>query len=233
MKATIEIPDALYRRVKAQAALRGVAVREVTTELYSRWLSEGSEPASSQTSEEWLDEWERLGAELLGDAPEGPTATEIISADRARLDASDTASQTVMRACAIVGEALVGVVVFGSWARGTATDASDVDILIVTGADMAVTRGLYREWDAAPLEWEGRPIEPHFVGLPEPHGRLTGLWAEVATDGLVLYERGFAMSRRLAEIRGRIADGEMVRRWSNGHPYWISQVSQVEGIAQS
>jgi hypothetical protein len=31
MKATIDIPDALYRRVKARAPLDGRAVREVTT----------------------------------------------------------------------------------------------------------------------------------------------------------------------------------------------------------
>ncbi|MFN8519418.1 MAG: hypothetical protein U0667_08530 [Chloroflexota bacterium] len=38
MKATIDVPDALYRRVKARAALDGRAVRDVTIELYERWL---------------------------------------------------------------------------------------------------------------------------------------------------------------------------------------------------
>ena len=40
MKATIDIPDAMYRQVKAHAALQGRAVREVTIELYQRWLAE-------------------------------------------------------------------------------------------------------------------------------------------------------------------------------------------------
>lgn len=40
MKATIELPDELYRRVKAKTALEGRAVREVTIELYQRWLEE-------------------------------------------------------------------------------------------------------------------------------------------------------------------------------------------------
>lgn len=35
MKATIEVPDALYRRVKAKTALQGRAIREVTIELSS------------------------------------------------------------------------------------------------------------------------------------------------------------------------------------------------------
>ena len=41
MKATIDIPDDLYRQIKAEAALQGLTVREVTTRLYRRWLSEG------------------------------------------------------------------------------------------------------------------------------------------------------------------------------------------------
>ena len=39
MKATIEIPDDLYRQVKARAALQGHTIREVTIELYQAWLA--------------------------------------------------------------------------------------------------------------------------------------------------------------------------------------------------
>lgn len=38
MKATIDIPDELYRKVKAKSALEGRAVREVTIELYRQWV---------------------------------------------------------------------------------------------------------------------------------------------------------------------------------------------------
>lgn len=41
MKATIDVPDELYRRVKAKTALEGRAIREVTVELYQRWLEQG------------------------------------------------------------------------------------------------------------------------------------------------------------------------------------------------
>jgi len=41
MKATIEIPDELYRRVKAKSALEGLAVREVATTLFYSWVQEG------------------------------------------------------------------------------------------------------------------------------------------------------------------------------------------------
>jgi plasmid stability protein len=40
MKTTIDVPDDLHRAVKARAALEGRSVRDVTIELYRRWLGE-------------------------------------------------------------------------------------------------------------------------------------------------------------------------------------------------
>jgi hypothetical protein len=134
------------------------------------------------------------------------------------------AARAVVRAAGVLGEDLLGVVVFGSWARGVATAASDVDLLVVCGGGVVISRGLYGAGDEAgpPLEWEGRPVEPHFVGLPARGGRISGLWAEVATDGLVLFERRWRVSRHLAAVRSRIAAGEVERRWSEGgQPYWV------------
>lgn len=52
MKATLEIPDELYRNVKARSALEGRPVRAVAVELFEKWLtgeietgSKSSEPA--------------------------------------------------------------------------------------------------------------------------------------------------------------------------------------------
>ncbi|HEX3553223.1 MAG TPA: hypothetical protein VIA62_08340 [Thermoanaerobaculia bacterium] len=47
MKATIEIPDELYRLVKAKSALEGRAVREVTVELYQHYVEQSEAPESS------------------------------------------------------------------------------------------------------------------------------------------------------------------------------------------
>ncbi len=44
MKATIEIPDELYRRVEAKSALERRAVREVSVELYQRYVEQDEEP---------------------------------------------------------------------------------------------------------------------------------------------------------------------------------------------
>ncbi len=86
VKTTIEIPNDVYRRVKAKSALLGKHVRDVTVELYQRWLAEEIHASSGQSPEEWLEEWLRLGEETLREAPPTPTATEILSADRRRLE---------------------------------------------------------------------------------------------------------------------------------------------------
>jgi hypothetical protein len=86
MKATIEIPDDLYRLVKAKSALDGRTIREVTVELYRAWLA-GEVPASEQLSPDaWLEEWLRLGDLAMRDLPPGPTAREILEEDRNRLE---------------------------------------------------------------------------------------------------------------------------------------------------
>ena len=42
MKATIDIPDELYRRVKARTAQEGRRIREVTIDLFLQWLDESA-----------------------------------------------------------------------------------------------------------------------------------------------------------------------------------------------
>lgn len=134
----------------------------------------------------------------------------------------EEASAIVERAASILGEALVGVVAFGSWVRGEHDATSDFDVLLIAADDPAISRQLYRRWDDAPgLAWQGLEVEPHFVHLM-PEGKVpSGLWGEVATEGVILFERGFEVSRRLAEVRRRIADGDIVRRLAQGQPYWV------------
>lgn len=86
MKATIEIPDDLYRRVKARAALQGRTIREVTVELYQGWLAEEAAPAATPSPEQWLEDWFRMADEVMKDAPPGPTARELLEEDRNRLE---------------------------------------------------------------------------------------------------------------------------------------------------
>ena len=46
MKATLDIPDDLYRRVKARSAMEGRPVRSVAVDLFQKWLDEKPEPAA-------------------------------------------------------------------------------------------------------------------------------------------------------------------------------------------
>jgi hypothetical protein len=86
MKATLDIPDGLYRQVKAKSALLGKPVREVTIELYERWLAERPSVRAAQSPEAWLSDWLSLSDAAIGNAPSGPSAREVLQADRARLE---------------------------------------------------------------------------------------------------------------------------------------------------
>lgn len=129
------------------------------------------------------------------------------------------AAGLLARAAALFGEALVGVVVYGSWARGEAVAESDVDVLVVVERQVALSRALYRTWDEAPVTWQGRRVDPHFVH-PLGERRLAGVWGEAAVDGVVLFERGLRISTDLARVRRDIAAGRLVRRLVHGQPYW-------------
>ena len=86
MKTTIDGPDDLYRQVKAKSALEGRAVREVTIELYRRWLSDAAAAASGAKREESLQAWFAAADDAMKYAPPGPTAREILTENRNRLE---------------------------------------------------------------------------------------------------------------------------------------------------
>ena len=165
-----------------------------------------------------------LHAALRAAAREAGVSLNDYCARKLALPAGDPASRgataVVERAAALFGEHLLGVVAYGSWVRDEATATSDVDVLVVLDADAPLTRALYRQWDAEPVAWDGRPVEPHFVRLRAGAGQVTGLWAEAALDGVVLFERGLVVSKRLAAVRRDIVAGRLVRRLAHGQPYW-------------
>jgi predicted CopG family antitoxin len=85
MKATIDIPDDLYRRLKAKSALEGRSVRAVVVDLVEGWV-EGNRPVASRSPDQWLEDWFRLADEAMKNAPPGPSAREILEEDRNRLE---------------------------------------------------------------------------------------------------------------------------------------------------
>lgn len=130
-------------------------------------------------------------------------------------------AEAVVAAARIAGTSLIGVVSFGSWARGELGEESDVDVLIVLAREIPIERTLYTRWDETPVCWEGHPVEPHFVHPPADGSPVAGVWAEVAVDGIILFERDYLVSRALVSLRQRIAAGEVVRRTLHGQHYWV------------
>jgi len=124
------------------------------------------------------------------------------------------------RAEAVVGAQLVGIVIHGSFARGEAGTASDVDVLVVVEPSQALTRALYRTWDGDALSWAGRPVDAHFVHLPADPARAGGVWCEAAVDGIVLHDPEGRVEPVLRRIRRAIADRRLVRKRAHGQPYW-------------
>jgi hypothetical protein len=89
MKATIDVPDGLYRRVKARSALEGRTVRDVTILLFERWLDES--PGLAETIADadrptavdaWLRRWESIGQQVAEQAIDKRTTREILATDR-------------------------------------------------------------------------------------------------------------------------------------------------------
>jgi hypothetical protein len=86
MKTTIDVPDELYRKVKAKSALLGKPVREVTLDLYERWLA-GELPAGpAEAPEAWLRGWLAEADAAVRAAPASRPAREEMAANRDRLD---------------------------------------------------------------------------------------------------------------------------------------------------
>ncbi len=88
VKATIDIPDALYRQVKARAALGGRTIRDVTIEAYRRWLAETPAPYGTAEGEPataadtWLAAWEAMASDVSEAGHDPRTPREILLADR-------------------------------------------------------------------------------------------------------------------------------------------------------
>lgn len=118
----------------------------------------------------------------------------------------------------------LGVVLFGSVARGEQTEASDLDLLVVLADGVRPTRALYRDIERKIDLSRLRPAASlHLVSMP-PHADDGGsLWFEVALDGVVLWEQESQISSRLRDVRRQISEGRRVRKHAYGHPYWVRE----------
>lgn len=62
MRTTLDIPDALYREVRAKSALNGSTLRAVTITLYTDWLASKPAPQPAVSKRRSLPDWAGLCA---------------------------------------------------------------------------------------------------------------------------------------------------------------------------
>ena len=119
------------------------------------------------------------------------------------------------------GNELIGIAVFGSQVAGTATEDSDLDILIVLDSKVPLQRSLYSWWDEK-IKWMGRAeATPQFVHLPDIPENAGGIWFEVAMASEILWEKGRRLNATIKALQ-KFIESDCVRRyWCSGQPYWV------------
>jgi predicted nucleotidyltransferase len=120
-----------------------------------------------------------------------------------------------------LGEKLVAVVLFGSRARGEATEDSDWDLLVI--ADELPERFMERNFllkRLLPPEWRGSVCL--LVHTPsELESRLASLHLDIALDGKILYDPfGFA-TRWLEKLQDFIGKAGLVRKRVKFGEEWL------------
>lgn len=77
MKATIDIPEDLYRKLKAKSALEGRPVREVAISLFRQWVeSQPSVPRAAPSAFELMQDGCGIVNSGLGDLSTNPEHLE-------------------------------------------------------------------------------------------------------------------------------------------------------------
>jgi hypothetical protein len=130
----------------------------------------------------------------------------------------------------LLGESLSAVLLFGSAARGERREGSDIDLMIVVGTNLSLTRALYERWDQGIDGADTSRLSPHFVHLPDDVEGAGSLWYEAAMDAIVLFDREGRISRFLRSIRRSMAEGKLQRKSAYGHPYWIKRGREVARV---
>ncbi len=125
----------------------------------------------------------------------------------------------------IFSDSLKSIILFGSYARGDHTSESDIDILLVLDKKVKITRKLYSQFDE--VSSFSDKVSIHFVTVPDIADSLSGLWCEIALEGIVLFDRDLYVSRLLIVLRKRIMEGEYESKFSHGHRYWIHKSKEA------
>jgi predicted nucleotidyltransferase len=130
----------------------------------------------------------------------------------------------------LLGEDLLSIVLYGSVARGTPREDSDVDLLLVArGLPPGVRpRRRYLEPAEGPADTVLRRVRPHGIlsvvsRTPEELAYGGPLFYDmtVPEERQILFDRDDFMASWLEDLRRRMQAAGARRAWTHGHPYWI------------
>ena len=113
-------------------------------------------------------------------------------------------------------EKLLGIVFFGSRARGEETQSSDFDLLLVFDSTTSINRSLYRKW-------EDELHSIHCVTMPKTEDDTSNFWFEIALDGIILWENRDELKKKFSLLKLKLSSGRYQRRLTHGQPYWIKK----------
>jgi predicted nucleotidyltransferase len=129
------------------------------------------------------------------------------------------------------GARLVSVAVFGSVARGTQREDSDIDFLIVARALPRGRTSRVEEFLRVERDLEGwlAPPRPDLMAValspvfktPEEVEAGSPLFLDMVDDARILHDEGNFLAGRLERLRRRMAELGSRRIWRGSTWYWI------------
>lgn len=136
-----------------------------------------------------------------------------------------------MAVLAVYGERLTSLAVFGSWARGTATPVSDLDLLVVAQSLPPSRMKRVREFDTVEaatqteraLVWgTNRPaieLAPVFK-TPAELAAGSPLYLDMTLWCVVLFDRDHTLGEYLTGLRARMEALGSMRKTFKGGVFW-------------
>jgi predicted nucleotidyltransferase len=104
------------------------------------------------------------------------------------MDPEHLKSELRRRLCEAFGRRLKGIVIYGSEARGEATEESDIDVMVLLQGPIDLWKDIQRGVEATyDLTLElGRPVHPDPVDAEEYERGEFALYRNVRREGIVL-----------------------------------------------